>query len=46
MITKQNKLYDENKKLMLMPQDRSVDVDTETDFLLAEKLLSRKHENK
>jgi len=46
MITKQNKLYDENKKLMLMPQDRSVDIDTETDFLLAEKLLNRKHENK
>jgi len=46
MIIKHNKLWDDNKKLMLMPQDRSIDVDTETDFLLAEKLLSMKHENK
>lgn len=46
MIIKHNKLWDENKRLMIMPQERSVDVDTETDFLLAEKLLSRDYENK
>lgn len=45
MIVKDNKLRDKNVRLVIMPQESSIDVDTEIDFIAAEKILRSKYVN-
>ncbi len=42
-ILKQKKYYTDNTYALEMPRERSVDIDTELDFYLAEKLYERKN---
>jgi len=45
MIVKDNKLRDSNVRLVVMPQESSIDVDTEIDFMVAEKILRWRYGN-
>ena len=41
LIVKDNKLRDSNVKLVVMPQESSIDIDTKIDFLVAEQILKK-----
>ena len=46
LIQKQHKLKDENVRLVVMPDEESIDIDTELDFIIAENILRWKNENR
>lgn len=41
VLMKQNRIYSDNSSIFIMPRERSIDIDEQVDFIIAEALMAR-----